>query len=145
MLPLGRPDGMYPGRDQLVYSPEITIVHRLLQDAYKKLRPAPNTLIVASPFANGYHFGYVSPRKFARRPFSSEGFPVWRTTVDSIPAENTAGFIVLEEPYFGSDRLSDRVPPTYRAVERTALERRGYSIQAIRYEKRVEQSDRPPP
>src|SRR5213593_4903830 len=59
MLTLGHMDGwpsesgpaftVAGGRDQIVYSPEITVVHEVLQNLYETLRLDPSTPVVASP------------------------------------------------------------------------------------------------
>lgn len=132
MLALGHMDG-WPeaGRDQIVYSPEITAVHEVLQNLYKTVRLDASTPVVASPLSDGNHFAYVSTRDASRTAWPSQAFGVFRQSLEwAVHARKD--FIVLGEPYFGTEALVDNIPAGFGQTQKGIASHRGYALRWVR-------------
>ncbi len=127
MLAMGKLDGWSSGRDQIVYSPEITVVDRLLSEAYSSIGMSPETMLVGSGFSNEYHLGYVSAKK-TRTAWAADGF----APKHGYSAPDASEFFVLAEPYFGSNALIDTVAKTFpllQLVKRWSVSDRNYRLE----------------
>ncbi|TMB05965.1 MAG: hypothetical protein E6J70_01190 [Deltaproteobacteria bacterium] len=142
MLALGRmddwpleagPEGDHfaGGRDQIVYSPEITAVHAVLQNLYQTVRLDPGTPVVASPLSDVRHFAYVRASDASRTAWPSQAFGVWRESLeDAVRARKD--FIVLGEPYFATEPLVDEIPAGFVQTQKGIASHRGYALRWVR-------------
>ena len=141
MLGLGQMDGwpseagqavtVAGGRDQIVYSPEITVVHEVLQNLYETLRLDATTPVVASPLSDLHHFAFVSAGDASRRAWPSEAFGVFRQSLEEA-VRARKDFIVLGEPYFGTERLVDNIPGGFVQTQKGIASHRGYALRWVR-------------
>jgi len=133
MLALGQMDWRPQdgGRDQLVYSPEITAVHEVLQNLYQTVRLDANTPVVASPLSDFHHFAYVSTRDASRTAWPSEAFGVFRPSLEEV-VRARRDFIVLGEPYFGTEPFVDSIPAGFMQTQKGIASHRGYALRWVR-------------
>ena len=133
MLALGQMDWRPQdgGRDQLVYSPEITAVHEVLQNLYQTVRLDANTPVVASPLSDFHHFAYVSTRDASRTAWPTQAFGVFTQSFEEA-ARARKDFIVVGEPYFGNEPLVDNIPAGFVQTHKGIASHRGYALRWVR-------------